>query len=318
MLRMIGLMLLTSGSVAAATQRITLHNGDVLTMDCQRISSSQQRCQHPVLGTVLLDDQQVQSTKSIDAPSPATAAMPAPASPWHVQLDVSANARRGIKHSNTLTLHSDLKYQTDQWRYSLDTRFDLEDKDSTRKTHKYQLTPAVDWFFTPSWFWRNEIEYQYDFLASDYQNWDLSSGPGWRWWHQDNDNYAETMVSVGLKQAWFRDEDPLYRGLFGDDPVLSYQFIALDWDLQRELFSQVSVYSKGRWLQLTNQPQSIIDFDYEASNELGVRYQLSDAIRLSWSWYYQRTQLRIVLPNIPEYSIGLNDSRQQLAIGVDY
>lgn len=298
---------------AQATDKVTLRNGDVLNMDCQPITSTQQRCQHPVLGNLVLENQQIQSITA----EPVLASPAAP-TPWHVQLDVSANSRRGTKHTNTLTLHSDLKYQTDQWRYSLDTRFDLEDKDGNRKTHKYQLTPAVDWFFTPSWFWRNEIEYQYDFLASDYQNWDLSSGPGWRWWHQDNDNYAETMLSVGLKQAWFRDEDPLYRGLFGDDPVLSYQFIALDWDLQRELFSQVSVYGKGRWLQLIHQPQSIIDFDYEASNELGVRYQLSDAVRLSWSWYYQRTQLRIVLPNIPEYSMGLNDSRQQLAIGVDY
>lgn len=298
---------------AQASTKVTLSNGDVLSMDCQAISDTQQRCQHPVLGSLVIDNQQIQTITTKPAPLNVNTAKS-----WQAQVDVSANSRRGIKHSNNLTLHSVLKYQQDQWRYSLDTRFDLEDKDGSRKTHKYHLTPAIDWFFTQSWFWRNEIEYQYDFLANDYQNWDLSSGPGWRWWHQDDDNYAETMLSVGLKQAWFREEDPLYRGLFGDDPVLSYQFVALDWDLQRQLWPQLSVFGKGRWLQLTNQPRSIIDFDYEASNELGLRYQLSDAIRLSWSWYFQRTQFHIELPNTPNYSLGLNDSRQQLAIGIDY
>lgn len=303
---------------AAATEQVTLQNGDILHMDCKAISDTQQQCTHPVLGHLTIDNQQILSVESdVSLPTKDTSNAPASA-PWQIQLDVSANLRRGQQTSNTMSLQSDVKYTHERWRYSLASRFDLEDKESSRKTHKYQLTPAIDFFITPRWFLRQEIQYQYDFIANDYQNWDLSSGIGWRWWRVDDENYAETLLSVGLKQAWFRHKDPLYQGLFGSDPVLSYQFVALDWDIKKQLWPNIALFSKGRWLQLTKQPISIIDFDYEASNELGLRYQLSDAIRLSWSWYFERAQLRIELPTIPTYSLGLNDSRQQLAIGVEY
>lgn len=303
---------------AAATTRYQLKNGDIISAECQQLQQ-ELHCQHAILGSIVIplaDVQLLDSNRAVEHKVPTTIKH-AP-TPWHLEVDISASKRHGSQVSDSLLFNTHARYQRETWRYSLDADYDFENKQGSRKTHKYQLSPAIDYFIEPQLFVRSQLQYQYDFLASDYQNLDLSSGPGWRWWYKNDDNYAETMASVGVKKAWFHPDDAMYRGLFAQDAPLTYQFVALDWDLRRELSTTISLFAKGRYLQITAQPTSLLDFNAELEHEMGIRYHLTEQVRLSYSIWYQRTDLTLQLPNIDSIGLSIAQTHQLLAIGAEF
>lgn len=305
----------------SANSQFQLQNGDIITADCQ-LHAKRWQCVHPTLGHFSLAHHQLTALATAPPAPPSSihvASTPQKDSElWQLAFDISASKRHGTQDSDSLLLKTNWKFHPNQWRYSVAADYDFETKQGSRKTHKYQLSPALDFFINPQLFVRSQLEFNYDFLANDYQNLDVSAGPGWRWWTKDEDNYAETMLSYGVKKAWFRAEDNAYQGLFQLDPPLTYQFVALDWDARRQLWQALSVYAKGRYLKMTSQPVSLLDFNSELDHELGLRYHLTDQIRISYSWGMQRTRLAFQLPNAPAIPLSLLDIHQQLAVGAEF
>lgn len=305
----------------SAQSQFQLQNGDIITADCQ-LHAKRWQCHHPTLGHFSLAQPQLtplaSTTESAAHMVQAPPLSQTDSELWQLTMDVSASKRHGTQNSDSLLLKTNWKYHPNQWRYSAAADYDFENKQGNRKSHKYQLSPALDYFVSPQLFFRSQLEFQYDFLASDYQNLDLSAGPGWRWWSKDEDNYAETMLSYGVKKAWFRTDDRAYQGLFQLEPPLTYQFVALDWDARRQLWQALSVYAKGRYLQMTQQPISLLDFKSELDHEFGVRYHLTDKVRISYSWGIQQTRLALELPNLPPLPLSFFDIHQQLALGAEF
>ncbi len=71
-------------------------------------------------------------------------------------------------------------------------------------------------------------------------------------------------------------------------------------------------------MKLLNQPLPYLDFNYELVSATGLRYRLSDQIRLSWSYDYNLTDLEAYLPRQNKVSFDIKDLRQKLSIGASF
>ncbi len=80
----------------------------------------------------------------------------------------------------------------------------------------------------------------------------------------------------------------------------------------------LSLFAKGRYLQMIQQPISLVDVKSEHGHEFGVRYHLTDKVRISYSWGIQQTRLALKLPNLPPLPLSFFDIHQQLALGAEF
>lgn len=237
--------------------------------------------------------------------------------PWSLQLDLSAATRAGKEQSKSYSLNERFEYRTGDWRHTLDAYYDYETKEAARKTHKYGLNPGLDYFYSPQLFWRLNADYAYNYLASDYKNIDINTGPGYAVWQQ-GPTRLDLVLLVGRKQAYFR-EDELLSLLLNFQSPLGYNTASLAWDFSYQWSgTMLEVYSEGNWLEVLSQPLSLLDFERELSTEAGLRYALTDKIRISWSWQYNRTDLSLLLPQLPRTSLDLSDSKQKISIGAAF
>ena len=96
-------------------------------------------------------------------------------------------------------------------------------------------------------------------------------------------------------------------------PIYSYVDFSHKWS-----GGWFEVFSEGNWLELLSQPLSIFDFERELTIETGLRYALTDKIRISWSWQYDRTEQALLLPKTPRTSLNIFDSKQKVSIGAAF
>ena len=330
--------------------QVRLKNGDLLSGELKSSSATELVLHTAYAGTVTINRKEVQAlsplraaasvaTKSVatatselpaESPTaittgPATAitatsqATKATAPPkfWSLQLDLSAATRNGKEQAENYSLTERFEYRRGDWRSKFDTHYDYETKEAARKTHKYALNPGLDYFYSNQLFWRLDADYSYNYLASDYKNVDLSTGPGYAVWQQ-GPTRLDLVLLLGHKQAYFR-EDEAFRLLTDFESPLGYNTASLAWDFSHKWpGTLLEVYSEGNWLELLSQPLSIFDFARELTMETGLRYALTDQIRISWSWHYERTELTLLLPKMPRTSLDLFDSKQKISIGAAF
>ncbi len=241
----------------------------------------------------------------------------APAKPWSLQLDLSAATRNGKEQAKNYSLTERFEYRLGDWRSKFDANYDYETKEAARKTHKYAVNPGLDYFYSNQLFWRLDADYSYNYLASDYKNIDLSTGPGYAVWQQ-GPTRLDLVLLLGHKQAYFREDDT-FRLLPDFHSPLGYNTASLAWDFSHKWpGTLLEVYSEGNWLELLSQPFSIFDFERELNMETGLRYALTDKIRISWSWQYDRTELTLLLPKSPRATLDLFDSKHKFSIGAAF
>jgi hypothetical protein len=304
--------------------QVRLKNGDMLSGELKSSSATELLLHTPYAGDVKIKRSEVQALSPLrqsSEPTTAVAAAPkttaAPAKAWSLQLDLSAATRAGKEQAKNYSLTERFEYRRGDWRSSLDAHYDYETKEAARKTHKYAVNPGLDYFYSPQLFWRVNADYSYNYLASDYKNIDLSTGPGYAIWQQ-GPTRLDLILLVGHKQAYFR-EDETFRLLPDFRSPLGYNTASLAWDFSHKWpGTLLELYSEGDLLELLSQPFSIFDFERELKMESGLRYALTDKIRISWSWHYERTELTLLLPKMPRTSLDLFDSKQKISIGAAF
>ncbi len=304
--------------------QVRLKNGDMLSGELKSSSATELLLHTPYAGDVKIKRSEVQALSPLrqsSEPTTAVAAAPkataAPTKAWSLQLDLSAATRAGKEQAKNYSLTERFEYRRGDWRSSLDAHYDYETKEAARKTHKYAVNPGLDYFYSPQLFWRVNADYSYNYLASDYKNVDLSTGPGYAIWQQ-GPTRLDLILLVGHKQAYFR-EDETFRLLPDFRSPLGYNTASLAWDFSHKWpGTLLELYSEGDLLELLSQPFSIFDFERELKMESGLRYALTDKIRISWSWHYERTELTLLLPKMPRTSLDLFDSKQKISIGAAF
>lgn len=301
--------------------QVRLKNGDLVSGELKSSSAKELVIHTAYAGDVTIKRSEVQAFSPLHQRNGQSSSAPrvaatttAPAKPWSLQLDLSAATRAGKEQAQNYSLTERFEYRRGDWRSKFDANYDYETKEAARKTHKYQLNPGLDYFYSPQLFWRVNADYNYNYLASDYKNIDVSTGPGYAVWQQ-GPTRLDLIVLVGHKLAYFR-EDETFRLLPDFHSPLGYNTASLAWDFSHKWAGTLlEVYSEGNLLELLSQPFSIFDFERELNIETGLRYALTDKIRISWSWHYDRTELTLLLPKMPRTSLDLFDSKQKISIG---
>jgi len=236
---------------------------------------------------------------------------------WSLNIDLSASSRSGKAHSQSYSLSQQGEYQLKQWRYKFDSQYDYETKETARKTHKYQLSPGIDYFYAADLFWRFSLDYQYNYLASDYKNIDISTGPGFSVWHDEWSQFDLSLLG-GSKKAYFRNEEIL-TSLSDFGSSITYDFGSIEWDYrQRWQTWPLELYSNGNYMKLLSQPLPLLHFEREYKAELGLRYLLSEHLRVSWGWQYERTDISLRLPGFPDIPLTVRDLRHKLSVGASF
>jgi putative salt-induced outer membrane protein YdiY len=328
------LLLMVALPATANVTQLQLKNGDILTGKLQSQNADEVSLVLPYAGLIHIHRSDIAQIITLDRPSVETA-QPAEAmanevataatigsevpreKPWSIELDVSASNRHGKKDSSLFNLTFAAEYNHQHWRTSFDSHFDYELKDQARKTHQYDVSPGLDYFISPRLFWRGSIDYRYNFLASDYRNLDFSTGPGYAVIQKPHMT-LDLIAATGIKKAYFREEGEVSRFLlFGNQ--LDYKFSSLEWDFKYHFKAlPLEIYSDGAWLHLLNQPIDFLYFDREMNANLGLRYKLTDKIRLTWSYQYEKTDIELRLPGLAAMNLDLQDFRQKLSIGASF
>lgn len=332
---MLVLLLTVALPVNADVARLQLKNGDILTGKLQTQNDMEISLLLPYAGLVriqrsdivlitVLDDTTTQTAQPAEVLANEVATAPAAIGsedprekPWSIELDLSASNRHGKKDSSLFNLTLAAEYNHQHWRTSFDSHFDYELKDQARKTHQYDVSPGLDYFISPRLFLRGSIDYRYNFLASDYRNLDFSTGPGYAVIQKPHMT-LDLIAATGIKKAYFREEGEVSRFLlFGNQ--LDYKFSSLEWDFKYHFKAlPIELYSDGTWLHLLNQPIDFLYFDREMTANLGLRYKLTDKIRLTWSYQYEKTDIELRLPGLATIDLNLQDFRQKLSIGASF
>ena len=306
----------------ATISRVTLHNGDQLTGQVLTTNASSITIKPAYSNAVTINSADIKQIQTVDTLPTAKNSLvsatqkPAAKPDWSLDVDVSASNRHGKQNASLLNLVSTAEYQQADWRTSLDLHYDYEVKEQAQKTHQYKISPGVDYYLQPRLFWRFTTDYHYNYLAADYKNVDISTGPGYGLLQTEQTQLDLTLMA-GLKRAYFRDTEPL-RNLL-KSTSLSYHFSALEWDFQYQFRRwPLEFYSEGNFMKLLNQPVQYLSFNHELISTTGLRYRLSDQIRLSWSYEYNLTDLEVYLPRQPTISYDIKDLRQKLSIGASF
>lgn len=318
---LLGVICTSLAAQPESQSRLLLHNGDQLTGQILTQTATTVTLLPAYSSAIVIQRVDIQQILPLTASATAhnsAVAKPAESVPrnWSLEVDVSASSRHGKENSNLLNMVSKAEYQQNNWRSALDLHYDYEMKEQAPKTHQYKISPGLDYYLQPRLFWRLTTDYHYNYLAADYKNIDLSTGPGYAVVQQKQTQLDLTLMA-GLKRASFRDTEPL-RNLL-QTSALSYHFAAMEWDFKHKFpHLPLEFYSEGNLMKLLNQPLPYLDFNYELVSATGLRYRLSDQIRLSWSYDYNLTDLEAYLPRQNKVSFDIKDLRQKLSIGASF
>ncbi|WP_337879696.1 DUF481 domain-containing protein [Rheinheimera sp.] len=324
---MLGLVLYPLPLLAAEI-RIELTNGDKLSGHLVRLTATELILKTSYAGELQIKHSHIRSTdpaltlpEQADAAEvaakPDSKAEPATAVLHQHQVDFTASTRRNEHSLDHLGLHTSSELRWSALRANLDAAYDYETSDNLKKTHKYNLNPDLDYFFSPGLFWRAKADYSYNYLVEDYKNVDVSAGAGYSF--MDNTQArAELIFLLGLKFSEFRQQ-PLLELLLGGDRSVRLNFSQLEWDLRyRWSHSALEWYSDGHYMYNLNQPIPLLYFDGEVKANTGLRYYLTDSVSLSYSWSLEWSRIDLRLPEMPEQRLNSRDLSQKVSLGAKF
>lgn len=190
-------------------------------------------------------------------------------------LDVSSELRHGL------------------WRHTLDTEYDYETKNDSKKTERFEASYALDRFITDKWFWKTKAKYINDGIEELRRQHTYGTGPGYQFW--DNELGAFSVSSLVNHNKY----------LFDSGEKLSFNSSTFSWDYNRYISGKsFEMFSKGEVGMAY-----ISDINYVLDTEAGLRYKVNSwaAITLKAEWDKVSTQYG-----------DLNDRRYLIGVGVGW
>ncbi|WP_337841282.1 DUF481 domain-containing protein [Rheinheimera sp.] len=317
-------------TVQATEVHLELDNGDRLSGRLVRYSDSELVLATSYAGELMILRQHIKSSHPelttvqpdfTDTSAPAATVGSELSQPGDIEhqhrVDLSASSRRNENSLDALGFASSSELRWQQLRANLDSKYDYETSNDAEKVHKYSLTPGLDYFFAEALFWRTKADYGYNYLATDYKNLDLSSGLGYSFVDTD-DARAELILLLGFKRSSFRDQALLELLLDGDHSV-EMKFSQLEWDLRyRWADTALEWYSEGYLLKHLNQPVRFLYFGGEINASTGVRYHLTDSVRLSYSWVLDWSRIDFRFAGVPDLNLDSRDLSQKISLGARF
>lgn len=187
--------------------------------------------------------------------------------------------------TKNISLTNTLEYSNNIWRYALDDAYYYVTEDDETSSHKYDLKPSLDYFFTPKWFLHNTADYEYNMLADKYMTINLGTGPGYRFW-DEKDSRLEVTTQAGVSAAFWHDgvaddDDAAYLNNAYSNDHYYYPFMSVGWDYKQPLWdSDFSLTSKGTYLKYLHQQSDTVILNQTVNFSVGLQYNLTKHVHL--------------------------------------
>ncbi|NLY14108.1 MAG: DUF481 domain-containing protein [Gammaproteobacteria bacterium] len=212
---------------------------------------------------------------------------------WKGNLSFSADYKRNENSSDDYGLDINTELRHGLWRHGLDTEYDYETKNGTKKTENFEASYALDRFITERWFWKNKAKYINDHVEDLRRQHVYGTGPGFQFWDNELGAFA---LSGLLNHNKFK---------FVHGEKQSFNSGNLSWDYNRYISGKsFELYTKGEF-----GVPFISDIDYVLDSEAGMRYKLN-----SWA----AVTLRAEWDKVSSKYGDLNDRRYVIGVGVGW
>jgi Protein of unknown function, DUF481. len=212
---------------------------------------------------------------------------------WTGNLDMSLDLKRESSNTNEIRLKTDQEIQKGYWRDQFKASLDHSRQDGVLNNYDYELTNDLDYFWSSHWFWRGETVFKHDFLEELNEEVRLGSGPGYRFYEDKSGRFE-----VGSLYGRY-----VYR--YRSAPDINFRILGINWDYRHNFqASKLEFYTDGEY----GYP-FFEEMDYALEAEAGLRYNLSESLRLTLS-----TELESLQGELESH----NDWRHFLGIGYSW
>ena len=212
---------------------------------------------------------------------------------WKGNISFSADYKKKENDVKDYDIDVSTELRHGLWRHALDTEYDYETKNNSKKTEHFEASYALDRFITEQWFWKTKAKYINDQIEELRRQHTYGTGPGYQFW--DNELGAFSLSGL-INHNKF---------LFDTGEKQSFNSSTLSWDYNRYISGKsFQVYTKGE----VGAP-FISDINYVLDSEAGLRYKVNSwaAITLKAEWDKVSSQYG-----------DLNDRRYLIGVGVGW
>lgn len=212
---------------------------------------------------------------------------------WKGTVSLSADYKRNDNSSDDYGLDVSTELRHGLWRHALDSEYDYETKNNTKRTERFEASYALDRFITERWFWKNKAKYTHDRLETIRQQNVYGTGPGFQFWDNELGGFALSTLLNHNKLKFDTGEQQ------------SFNSATLSWNYNRYLGGKAfELYTKGDF----GSP-FISDIDYVLDGEAGLRYKVN-----SWA----ALTLKAELDKVSSKYGDQNDRRYTIGVGVGW
>lgn len=318
-------ILLLSGASSHADV-LWMKNGDRLSGKIEAIDAQRVQITLPYGAPLRVDRAQVvrwridsMEQRKLASSQPAPAEEKAASQYWHLSAstDLSAKLKRNSSNRDDINLVANSELTNRHWRFSLLGNYNYETSDGQTKSHDYELNPKADFFLSQQWFWRSALDYNYDLLSANYLSVEYSTGAGYRFWN-DRRRRLEWVLQSGIDEAYWQVGSSSLDLLFENGHV-RYPFLSMGWDYRQPLLdNSIEAFSTGSYFRYLHQPSDYVQYTQSAELSLGLRYYLTNHLRLSWRSELKWEDLQVELAGSTVRPTDDIDWRHYLSLGASY
>lgn len=210
------------------------------------------------------------------------------------RIEMSLDLHREAKDTDDVRLRTEHELRNVDWRLQLDGEWDYVNTDNKTSKNRYEIDQKTDYFLLPRLYARGQYAYQRNQLPPASANQLYTLGLGYLFF-DDAITQLELVSLFGQTRFYFEAT-----------PDLEFNVVGFQWNGRRRLFStSLELFDEGElyW-------PSLAEIDYILSNDIGLHYDLSSHIYLSW-----RSGLELLA--LPA-SRRQEDWRHQMSLGVKW
>lgn len=204
-------------------------------------------------------------------------------------LNAGGAYNKGASKSEKYSLDGNMQIVQGEWRQSFNTAMIRNKDDKKVSSYYYNLGYQLDYFISPSFFWRGSLAYQHDWIEEIKSKGGMGTGPGWQVWNDELSSLSFTGL-LSYQQLKYRDNN--------DE---KYMEGSLSWDYNQYLFAKtMSVYTKGRIGRGFNN-----DVSLDLNMRIGMIYYLTDSLNLNTNIIREKINANKGDSNNTNYTIGV-------------
>ncbi len=218
------------------------------------------------------------------------------------KIHLSGETERGDKDKREWEIDLELGYSRGDYRHQIALEYENTRKDGDRAEQKYEVAYGLDWFFSPRWFWYNQLELSSDEKKDIDSRADFDSGVGYQF--LDNDKVSLAVESgFGYVQENFDEPDSFDPDFDDSDDRINWRLAA---DYRYRLPLEAELFHRSEFLQSLRESG-----DWQFESETGLSIPLGFGL-------FSEFKLEYDVDNQPQEDKARENSKLEVGVGYEW